>query len=129
MHAFTGTLPAAAQRNTEVTKESCPGPVAHSGRGYGTHPEPSAGHTVFAGNVQVPAVSRPAARVAQRNRIFSVTRNCSACGTCVAACPAGNIVLDGKRPAWGRHCRLCLACIRSCPAQAIRVGKRRRKRS
>ncbi|MBT0652336.1 4Fe-4S dicluster domain-containing protein [Geobacter luticola] len=52
-------------------------------------------------------------------------QRCSACGRCVAACPAKLFTLDvdGFRKTARRQvstdCRRCFACGRSCPVRAI----------
>jgi ferredoxin len=58
---------------------------------------------------------------------FSVTDACTSCGTCVAVCPAKNIELVNKKPAWKHRCELCCACIHTCPAKAIQAGARTEK--
>jgi len=63
-----------------------------------------------------------AARVPTEDRKFSVTDACTSCGTCAKVCPAGNIRIEGGRPAWQHRCELCCACIHLCPVQAIQAG-------
>jgi NAD-dependent dihydropyrimidine dehydrogenase PreA subunit len=62
------------------------------------------------------------------DRQFSVSDACTSCGTCVGVCPAGNIELIDKKPAWKHRCELCCACIHLCPAHAIQAGKKTGKR-
>ena len=60
---------------------------------------------------------------------FSVSRNCTGCGTCVKVCPVENIELQaaasegsglsGGGPRWLHRCEFCLACLHWCPAGAI----------
>ncbi|PKG31933.1 EFR1 family ferrodoxin, partial [Methanoregula sp.] len=53
---------------------------------------------------------------------FSVSEQCTACGTCVAVCPSKNIELVNDRPVWKHRCELCCSCIHNCPARAIQAG-------
>jgi ferredoxin len=125
MHAFTGNLPAAVQQIAAAPGETLPVPVASAGREGSVRPVPVRGHPHFTSLEHVVPGGRSGARVNEEDRIFSVTKNCTSCGTCTAVCPVGNIEMMGKKPAWKNHCELCLACIRTCPAQAIRVGSRK----
>jgi ferredoxin len=61
-------------------------------------------------------------QVREKDRVFTVTDNCTGCGTCVAVCPAKNLGLAGNKPVWNHRCELCCACIHACPAQAIQAG-------
>lgn len=53
---------------------------------------------------------------------FTVDDRCTACGTCVAVCPVGNVRLEAGRPAWLHRCEQCMACIQHCPVEAIQAG-------
>ena len=53
---------------------------------------------------------------------FTVDDRCTACGTCVAVCPVGNVRLEAGQPAWLHHCEQCMACIQLCPVEAIQAG-------
>lgn len=66
--------------------------------------------------------------VHDNDRNFSVSDTCTSCGTCVEVCPAKNIELVDKRPAWKHHCELCCACIHLCPVNAIQSGRGTEKR-
>ena len=63
---------------------------------------------------------------------FTVDDRCTACGTCAAVCPVGNVRLEAGRPAWLHRCEQCMACIQLCPTEAIQAGpktaSRRRSR-
>jgi ferredoxin len=61
------------------------------------------------------------------DRKFSVNDKCTACGICVAICPAKNIELVNKKPVWQHHCELCCGCIHNCPVQAIQAGAKTEK--
>ncbi|MDD1690154.1 MAG: EFR1 family ferrodoxin [Methanoregula sp.] len=60
---------------------------------------------------------------------FTVTDKCTACGTCVAICPAKNIELINGKPVWKHRCELCCGCIHTCPVQAIQAGKKTENRA
>lgn len=66
--------------------------------------------------------THPVLREQLYSRLFRVDESrCTACGACVAACPAGNVELGGDgRPRWGRDCLFCLNCELRCPEDAIR---------
>ncbi|MCK9579502.1 MAG: EFR1 family ferrodoxin [Methanoregula sp.] len=59
---------------------------------------------------------------------FTVSDKCTACGTCVAICPANNIEMIEGKPVWKHHCELCCGCIHLCPVQAIQAGAGTEKR-
>jgi len=59
-----------------------------------------------------------------KDRTFTVMDTCTACGTCVAVCPAGNITLVDEKPVFSHHCEVCCACIHACPVQAIQAGSK-----
>lgn len=46
------------------------------------------------------------------------------CGRCAAACPTGNIVLDGGFPVLGKDCIRCHACLHEYPNDALAVSWR-----
>lgn len=62
------------------------------------------------------------------NRKFDVDQGCVSCGTCVSACPIGNVSLAAGKPRWGNACIHCMACVHACPAGAIQYGNATRKR-
>lgn len=68
------------------------------------------------------------AGVHDRDRQFTVSDACTSCGICAAVCPAGNIDLVDKKPAWKHRCELCCGCIHLCPVQAIQAGRGTEKR-
>lgn len=65
------------------------------------------------------------------DRAFKVnTAVCTRCGTCVKACPVGNVAIDESgTPRWHHRCELCLACIHACPQRAIERGTATVKKS
>jgi ferredoxin/flavodoxin len=68
-----------------------------------------------------------ASHVREKDRGFTVSASCTACGTCVAVCPAKNIRLVNNKPVWQHHCELCCSCIHTCPVKAIQAGTRTEK--
>jgi ferredoxin len=125
MHSHTGNPPGAEEQIAAAPGETRPVPVASAGLGGSVPPVPVSVPSHFASLEHTIPGRQPVARIAEEKRIFSVTKNCTSCGTCTAVCPVGNIEMKGKRPAWKNHCELCLACIRACTAQAIRVGNKK----
>jgi len=66
--------------------------------------------------------NRIISRVHDKDQYFSAGNECTACGTCAAICPVGNIeIVDGK-PVWKHHCEQCAGCIHLCPVKAIQGG-------
>jgi len=63
-------------------------------------------------------------RVPEMDKSFRADEKCNSCGICAKVCPAGNIALDGGKPAWLHRCEQCLACIQWCPREAIQYGKK-----
>jgi ferredoxin len=63
-----------------------------------------------------------ASRVHNRDKNFAVSDRCTSCGTCVAVCPAHNIMLADRKPVFLHRCELCCSCIHTCPVQAINAG-------
>lgn len=59
---------------------------------------------------------------------FRVTADkCLKCGTCVKACPVGNVSQDNHgMPAWHNDgsCLACFSCYHHCPTHAIEYGHR-----
>ena len=53
---------------------------------------------------------------------FSITGECTGCGTCAKVCPVKNIVLVEGKPTWQHRCENCIACYNFCPEKAIRNG-------
>lgn len=62
------------------------------------------------------------AGVHDADETFTVDDRCTACGTCAAVCPVGNVRFEAGRPTWFHRCEQCMACIQLCPAQAIQAG-------
>ncbi len=55
-------------------------------------------------------------------KIMFATERCTGCGTCAASCPAGALVMKGKkpqRPFWRYNCEHCLRCLNFCPHRAV----------
>ena len=63
-------------------------------------------------------------RIPTMDRSFWVDEKCDSCGICEAICPAQNVELREKKPAWLNRCEQCLACIQWCPQEAIQFGKK-----
>ena len=70
------------------------------------------------------AYPRFSSHVHEDDRKFTVSENCTSCGTCAAICPADNIELVEGKPVWKHHCELCCGCIHLCPVGAIQAGSR-----
>ena len=55
-------------------------------------------------------------------KIMLATERCTGCGTCASSCPAGALVMKGKkrpRPFWRYNCEHCLRCLNFCPQRAV----------
>jgi ferredoxin len=55
---------------------------------------------------------------------YTVNEKCTACGTCVKACPTGNIEIQDK-VVFASSCELCYACVHICPHTAIHLKNER----
>jgi ferredoxin len=86
--------------------------------------KPKLPSSFLANLVHALAYPRFASHVHDDDRKFSVTDQCTSCGTCAAICPAGNIELVDGKPVWQHRCELCCGCIHLCPVQAIQAGPR-----
>ncbi len=62
--------------------------------------------------------------VPKMDKKFWVDDKCNGCKTCEKVCPAGNIVIEEKKPVWQHNCEQCLACIQWCPQEAIQYGEK-----
>lgn len=65
-----------------------------------------------------------------KDKGFTVSDACVACGKCARRCPLNNIGMVSGRPVWNGNCTHCMACICGCPTEAIEYksiskGKRR----
>jgi ferredoxin len=78
--------------------------------------------SILANLVHSLAYPRFTSRVHDDDRKFTVSENCTSCGTCAAICPAENIELVDGKPVWKHHCELCCGCIHLCPVGAIQAG-------
>lgn len=58
---------------------------------------------------------------------FSAMDACTACGTCISVCPAGNISLKDGKIVFSDHCVACLGCYHRCPQKAIVYQGNRKK--
>lgn len=62
-------------------------------------------------------------RVPRMDKPFYADEKCTGCGICEKICPARNISLVDKKPAWQHRCEQCFACLQWCPEEAIQYGK------
>lgn len=53
------------------------------------------------------------------DRHFTVSSECTGCGTCEKVCPVNNIIMEDGGPQFQHNCEHCLGCLHSCPAVAI----------
>ena len=52
-----------------------------------------------------------------------ISARCTACGACLATCPASALVPAARRPlVIDARCTECLACVEVCPADAISLA-------
>jgi ferredoxin len=58
-------------------------------------------------------------RFAVKDKGFTASSACTACGLCAKRCPLNNITLEEKVPTWHGNCTHCMACIAGCPTDAI----------
>lgn len=63
-------------------------------------------------------------KVYKMDKKFWADDQCNSCGICLKVCPAGNIEMIDKKPAWLHRCEQCLACLQWCPQEAIQYGKK-----
>ena len=57
-------------------------------------------------------------------KAFAADAQCTSCGLCAKACPAGAIRMEGSPalPRWNSGCAACFRCINLCPARSIQVS-------
>ena len=64
--------------------------------------------------------NRPFREHVKHPKTSPVTENdrCTACGTCVSACPTGSISINETSSTDAETCILCCACVKVCPENA-----------
>jgi len=77
----------------------------------------------FAGKLMGLAYGPFIKHLAESDKKFTISANCSECGICSEVCPADNIII-GKHGnhTWHHQCEGCLACLHFCPEEAINTG-------
>ncbi len=63
-------------------------------------------------------------QVRKMDKKFLADEKCNSCGICARVCPAANIEMIKKKPAWLHRCEQCLACLQWCPQEAIQYGEK-----
>lgn len=58
-------------------------------------------------------------RFMMSSKAFTVSSQCTRCGSCAAQCPMGNISLTEQGVTFHQNCAFCLGCIHRCPVHAI----------
>jgi ferredoxin len=64
-----------------------------------------------------------APHIPEMDKKFYADSKCTGCGLCASICPAKNIVIKEKMPAWQHKCYQCFACLQWCPEEAIQYGE------
>jgi len=60
--------------------------------------------------------------VHQSDTNFTVSDECTSCGTCEKVCPVSNIRITNDKPQWNHSCEICCACLHFCPVEAIQFN-------
>ncbi len=69
-----------------------------------------------------------APKLADKDKGFNISNDCSGCGVCEKVCPVRNIELVASKPTFKHKCEQCMACIQNCPSKALNYKNRTQKR-
>lgn len=79
---------------------------------------------ISTGDASEPAIpgNRPYKKAGGAGMVPKVTRECTACGACVAACPVGAVDKDDPGRVDKKNCISCMRCVSVCPRGARKLN-------